>query len=895
MTPEPVRAPAALVRLASWLLPKEDRDLLLGDLEEVYVSRAIRGRPVWAALTFMFETAHAAIGRRRRRRFEPDSFQRRPLMFAPLETLSQDLRIGVRGLLKRPGFTLAALLTLALGIGANAAVFSVVNGVLLAPLPYRDADRLMIIWSKWRNFDKTWVSDAEILDYKTRMQAFQDVGAWGSRQVNLTGDGDPIRVGAALITPNLLSVLGAEPAIGRGFTDAEALPDTPTVVILSHGLWQQRFGARTDILGQTINVDGVARHIAGVMPAGFQLPTDYVEEAEEPTRLWLPLRLDPSTRSSHSYYAAGRLKPGVTPGAANAELLSLTQTLTAEGKYPQAMQFSAFALTATDEAFGGVRNPILLLMGAVGCLMLIACANVANLLLVRADSRAREMAVRAALGARRSRLIRQMLTESAALAVGAVILGIGLAWMALQLLLSVDLTPIPRSSGIALDGRVLLFSLALTGLTLILFSLPPAVRASRVDLNESIKEGSLSTTAGGRRQRMRGMLVAAETALAVALLSGALLMIQSLWNLQRIDLGLNPEGVLTMRLAVPPAKYDTPEKVIGFYDQLLDRVRELPGVQAAGFVRLLPLASTIGDWGLAVEGYQPPPGTGAPGDWQVVTDGALTALGERLTKGRDISAFDAADGQQVALINEAMAKKYWAGREAIGGRFRQGGPNRPVVTVVGIVGDVKHNGITGAVKPKFYRPHSQFHRSSGNAVRNMALAVRTGEDPAWLTGAIRAEVRRMDADVPIAAIQTMEDIVASSIATPRLTGWLLSLFAGLALLLAAIGIYSVLSYVVSQRRREIGIRVAMGASTAQVVGLIWRGGLLLTVAGAAAGMVIAGLSTRAMTSLLHGVTPLDPAAFVAAPVLLMIVASLAALIPAIRATQVDPVRALRAD
>ena len=814
---------------------------------------------------------------------------------ASTETFVQDLRIGVRGLFKRPGFTLAALLTLALGIGANAAVFSVVNGVLLEPLPYRDAGNVAVIWSKWRNFDKTWVSDAEALDYRNRTQSFQDVGAWGVGQVNITGDGDPVRIGAGFITPNLLPVLGADPAMGRPFTEAESLPEVSTAAILSHDLWRQRFGGRPDIIGHTINVNGVAREIVGVMAAGFQLPTDYVEDAEEPTRIWLPLRLDPSNRNSHGYHAAGRLKPGVTVDAANAELLALTRTLTAEGLYPEAMEFSAFAVSAVDEAFGGVRKPILLLAGAVGCLMLIACANVANLLLVRADSRAREMAVRAALGARRSRLIRQMLTESAALAAAAVVAGIGLAWAALKLLTSVDLTAVPRSGAIALDQRVLLFSLALTLITLALFSLPPALRASRVNLNDSIKEGALSTTAGGRRHRMRGLLVATETALAVALLAGALLMMQSIWNLRSIDLGLNPDGVLTMRLAVPASAYDTPEKVVGFYDRLLDRVRELPQVDHAGFVRVLPLATTIGDWGLAVEGYQPPPGTGTPGDWQVVTDGAIGALGERLVRGRDILPSDVADGQQVALINESMAAKYWAGRDALGGRFRQGGRDRPMITVVGIVADVKHNGITGAVKPKFYRPHAQFHRSSGNPMRNMTLAVRTKARPESLAGAIRAEVTRLDPDLPIAAVQTMEHVVASSIATPRLTGWLLGVFAGLALLLAAIGIYSVLSYVVSQRRREIGIRVAMGASAPQVVGLIWRGGLTMTAAGAAAGMAIAALTTRAMASLLHEVAPLDPVTFAAAPLLLMIVASIASLIPALRATRVDAVKALRAD
>ena len=883
--------PALVAWVAARLLPSGDRELLLGDLEDVYAHRCAEGSAVTGSIAMLVEAAHAGVIRRRGLRRPPTNKPKGVAML--FDTVFQDLRVGVRGLFKQPGLTAAAMLTLALGIGANAAVFSAVNGVLLSPLPYREAENLLMIWNRWRNVDKTWVSDAEVVDYRTRTQAFQDVGAWAVGQVTVTGDGHPMRVGSGFITPNLLTVLGAEPALGRSFTAAEAdvPPDQSTAVILSDELWRLRFGGRHDVIGSTLSVNGTTREVVGVMPPAFQLPTDYVEDAEEPTRIWLPLGLFPANRTSHSYYAVGRLKPGVSPAAASAELRALTGTLTSEGLYPEAMRFQAFGVPVTTEAYGGVRRPIFLLMGAVGCLLLIACANVANLLLVRADSRSREMAVRAALGAGRGRLVRQMFTESATLVAGAAAAGLFMAKAALELLRSADLTAIPRAGNITLDVRVVLFSLGLSLATLAIFSLAPALRASRVDLNESIKEGALSTTASGRRQRLRGLLVAAETALAVALLAGALLMIRTVWNLQQIELGFNPHGVLTMRLAVPPATYDSREAVIGFYDQLLDRVRELPQVESAGFVRLLPLATSIGDWSLTVEGYQPPPGTGTPGDWQVITDGAIAALGERIVRGRDITAADVTGGQHVALVNEAMARRYWAGRDALGGRFSQGGPDAPIVTVVGIVADVKHNGITGDVKPKFYRPHSQYFI----AVRDMTLVVRTSGEPAALVPPIRAEVRRVDPELPIAAVRTMENVVASWMATPRLTGWLLATFAGLALLLAATGIYSVLSYVVSQRRREIGIRVAMGATTGRVAGLIWRSGLTATAAGAAAGMAIAALTTRAMVSLLHGVTPLDPVSFVAAPALLMIVASIASLIPAVRAARVDAVKALRAD
>ena len=810
------------------------------------------------------------------------------------ETIFRDARIGARSLFRQKGFTLAALATLALGIGANTAVYTVIRHVLLAPLPYHEPDRAAVIWSKWRGFDKTWVSDAEVIDYQTRVGAFEQVGAWSVQQVNLTGGGDPIRIGAALVTPNLFPTLGVRPFLGRSFTDAEAAQVPSTVVILSYELWQTRFGGE-DVIGRPVQVNGIAREIVGIMPKGFQLPTDFVIDAEEPTRIWSPLRLNPDNRGSHGYHSVARLKPGVTIEQANAELKSLTQQLAEEGKYPQAMQFTAFAVSTTDEAVAAVRPALFLVFGAVACLLLVACANVANLLLVRGEGRAREMAVRCALGAARWRLIRQLVGEATILAAAAAVCGIGLAWAALRILVSSERSVLPRAETIALDWRVIGFAVVVSAGTLLLFALIPAWRAARVDLVDALKDGSQNASVSARRQRLRGALVVAEVALALVLVTGAGLMLRSLWNLQQIQLGFNPDRVLTMRLALPASQYDTAEKVIAFYDRLLADVRTLPGVERAGLIRLLPLATAIGDWGLTIEGFMPPPGVNTPGDWQIATADGPEALGERLVAGRWLTEADRDGALDVALINESMAEKYWSGQTALGRRFRQGGPDRPWITVVGIVGNVRHNGITTEIKPKFYRAFAQWHRSSGGPARNMTLVIKTAGDPTLHVAPVRTAIRALDPNLPIAAIRTMQDVVDASIATPRLTGSLLGTFAGLALGLAALGIYSVLSYLVSLRRQEIGIRLAIGASSATVLGLVVKQGVAYALIGAAIGVIVAAATSRLLGTLLHGVTPLDAATFSIAPIVLIVVAGIASLLPGFRATRVDPMRAMRTE
>ena len=712
-----------------------------------------------------------------------------------LETLWQDLRHGTRGLRRSPAFTAAAVLTLTLGVGATAAIFSVSRAVLFKPLPYADPGRRVMIWSQWRGWDKTWVSEAELLDYRTRCSTLARVAAWGTGQVNLTGGGDPLRIGVGRITANAFETLGVRPALGRGFTAEEDVPGRNTVTVIGHGLWQRYFGGDRHVLGRSVRLDGETHTVVGVMPPGFQLPTDYGENAAEPTELWVPLAIDMKEveRGSHGLYAAAVLAPGATPERATAELRALTASLTSEGLYPKEMNFSAFAVGLEEEILGSVRPALFLLLGAVGFLLLIACANVASLLLARSETRHRGIAVRSALGAGRTRLVRHVLAESLILAGAGSTLGLVVALGAGRALAALGPAGIPRAAAVGVDSQVLGFTALLALLTTGLFGALPALGAARVAPAHALRQAGGRTSGGAAGRGLRHALVIGEVALAVVLVIGAGLMIRSLQALQEIDLGFKPAGVLTARLWLPQAGYEKPEQVVAFYQQLVERVRALPGVEAAGLVRQLPLGGTIGDWGLTIESDPSPMTTRAKGDWQVATDGAFEALGERLVRGRLLSPRDTTDAEQVAVVNETMARTYWAGREPVGQRFRMGRSTRgPWVTVVGVVGDERHNGITGVVKEKFYRPLSQFHKSTGSPARGMTLVIRTAADPLGLAGPVRQVVASMDSTLPVAAVRPMTDVVDASMVMPRLTGAVLVLFALLALSLAAIGIYGVI-------------------------------------------------------------------------------------------------------
>ena len=817
-----------------------------------------------------------------------------------IETLRQDVKGALRGLSNSPGFTIAALLPLSLGIGATSAIFSVVKAVLLTPLPYDAPEQRVMLWSKWVSFNKTWVSSQEVFDYRERAGTLADVAFWANTSQNLTGAGEPVRLTVGLVSANTFDVLGARPLLGRALNAEDERPNGPPIAVIGFGLWQSQFGGDRDLIGRRIMLNDVPVEVIGVMPEGFRLPTDFNQDAAEPTQLWRPFRIGPGNlnRTVHNLYAAAVLAPDQTAETATAELQALTRRLTEHGEYPPEMQFTAFAVGLDQEIRGGVRPAMWLLMGAVGFLLLIACINVANLVLVRGDARGREMAVRTAIGASPSRLVRQLFAESAVLAAIGAGLGLALAAAALRLLTSIDPTSLPPLAPVRLDLTVIAFTLLVAVVTTLLFGLAPALRTLRVDLVESLHEGGSHATAGTRRQRLRGTLVVAEVALAVVLVIGAGLMIRTLAVLRDIDLGFNPDRVLTMRVTIPGSKYRTGENVGNFFDELQQRVNALPGVEAAGILRALPLATAVGDYFIDVEGFEESPGREAKGDMQAVSHGAFAAMGTRLVRGRWFTAADTFATMPVAVVNETMARTYWTDPAAvIGGRIRMGSAAaRPWVTVVGIVADERHSSVTGIIREKFFVPHIQWPvaTNGGDPIRSVFVVARTAGDPLSVAGAVRDEIRQMDASVPVANVRSMNDVVAASLATPRLTGFLLGAFAAIALALAAVGIYGVLSYLVSHRTQEIGLRLAIGADRSQVLGMVLRQGLSLAAIGIVAGLAGAFALTRLIQGLLYEIRPNDPITFVAVTAVVLLVSALASFLPAWRATRVPPTIALRA-
>ncbi len=795
-----------------------------------------------------------------------------------MNSLWQDLRYSLRTLWKRPGFALIAVAVLALGIGANTAIFSVVNAVLLRPLPYTDPARLVMLWENdtQEGNDRNPVAPANFADWQKQNGVCAELAYYAQPAgVNVTSGGEPERLIGAGVAPNIFTLLGAQPLRGRTFSASEA---AGTEVVISYGLWQRRFGGAPNVIGQHLTLDGDSFDVVGVMPPQFQLP-------EESELWWANLNGSLTTmRARHFLRVLGRLKSGVTLAQARADFATIARQL--EQQYPDTNAgYGVNVITLQDQFVGSVRPALLVLLGAVAFVLLIACANVANLLLVRAAARQREMAIRAALGAGRLRLVRQLLTESMLLALTGGAAGLLLALWGVDLLAGLGAASIPRAEHIGVDGRVLGFTFLMTLLTGLIFGLVPAWAASKTDVQEALKEGGRGAT--GRRG-LRGLLVVSELACALVLLTGAGLMIKSFLRLQAVAPGFDPGHVLTMQLSLPESKYAAAPQVAAFYGQLVERVAALPGVRAAGAISRLPLAGDRSTSGLLVEGRPSAAGQQEEVHFRVVTSDYFRALNIPLRAGRELGERDKPDAPQVVLINETMAHKYWPGADPIGKRVKLG-PNAQGdwIAIAGVVGDVRNFGLDIDAKPEVYAPYQQSPQG------RMRLVLRVNGDPLSLVPAVRAAVRSLDPELPFSQVATMEQLLARSVAQRRLSVVLLGVFAGTALLLAALGLYGVMAYTVTQRTHEIGLRMALGAQAADVLRLILKQGLALAVIGVGVGLVAALALTRVLASLLYGVSTTDPLTFVGVPLLLIMVALIACYIPARRATKVDPMVALR--
>ncbi len=811
--------------------------------------------------------------------------------------LFNDVRYALRSLRKAPGFAFVAILTLALGIGANSAIFSVLNGVVLRPLPYAEPDRLMRLASRFPTlgFDKFWISPPEFFELKERNRSFAAMGGYRTGTVSIGADEAPLRATSAIATADLFETLGIPAHLGRPFSAEEDLPNSEPVVVLSYELWQRAFGGAPDIVGRAVSVNGTASRVTGVMPAGFDIADSKVE-------VWVPAGLDPANRQnrgSHFLDVVARLRPGVTEAQAHADLARMVaqwSELNPSTHVPTPDNHPMFMTTLQEDLVGNVRPALILLLGAVGFVLLIACANVANLLLARAESRQREIAVRAALGAGRGRLMRQFLTEGVVLALLGGALGLLLGYTGVRALIATNPEGIPRAASIGIDGAVLAFTLSVSLVTGLLFGLAPALNLTGRVLNSSLRDGSGRTTAGAARQRVRNALVVSEVALAVVLVVGSGLMLRSFAALQSVDLGFRPEGLLSFQLFLPSSGYEDSAEQVAFYERLLPQLEALPGVTAAAAMSGLPPRRDVNANDTEFEGLaQTADGPAHNTDyWQFATTGYLEAMQIAVVSGRSFLPSDNG-GAPVVLINERLAHVFYPDVDPIGHRLRPPGDGVPWFTIVGVVRDVKQGGVAEETGTEVYFSYPQVGEAVGFTPRTMNVVVRTSGDPLALAGAVRSEVRALDPTLPIANLAAMEDVLYEAVARPRFLTLLLGIFAVVALALAAIGTYGVMAYAVAQRRQEIGIRMALGARASTVLGMVLVQGLSVALVGLALGVGGAFALTELLQSMLYGVSTTDAVTFLAAPALLAAVAAVACFVPAQRATRVDPARVLKAD
>ncbi|HEY7914916.1 MAG TPA: ABC transporter permease [Blastocatellia bacterium] len=808
-----------------------------------------------------------------------------------MEALLQDLRLAARTLKRKPGFTIIAALTLALGIGANTALFSVINGVLLESLQFKEPDRLLFVWETNPRFPSPTlaVSTLNYRDWKEQNTVFAGLAARQFFAANLSGQEQPEKVQGEKVTADYFRVLGIEPLAGRHFTDEEDRPGREPVVLLSHGLWQRRFGGDPGIINRTVLLNGQSATVVGIMP------NDYRPNIE----FWAPLAIDYTNadRSLHNLQVIGRLAPGISQQLAQEEMSMIASRLAEQ--YPDLNAGWGVALVPVhDQIVQNVRQALWILFAAVGVVLLIACVNVANLLLARAASREREIAIRIALGASRWRIMRQMLTESFLLSIIGGAAGVLLALWGTDLLLSLNPQGIPRAQEIGMDLQVLGFALAVSTISGLLFGLAPALQASRPDLNENLKESGKSSSASARGRYIRNTLVVAEVALALVLLVCAGLLIKSFSVLQTVAVGFNRENLLTFQLSLPPAQYQTGDNVFALQREASERLGQLPGVSSVAAISHAPLAGGGPQFIFAVEGRPIPTPSEAPlSSFRLITPGYFATMGIPLIKGRLLDDSDDLKSKQVIIINQIMAERMWPGQDPVGKKLTVGvplpGDEPDWVEVVGVVGNVKHTTLTGETGMQMYQSVYQAAGFLQAMSRNMTFILRTSLAPMSVLDSARSIVASLDPTLPVATPKTMEAIISDSVAPFRFNMFLLGLFAAVALFLTLIGVYGVMNYSVAQRTQEIGIRMALGASPGQVRSLVMRQGLALSAAGLGLGLAGAVGATRLLSSLLYGVSVTDPIVFIIVGLLLAGVAALACYIPSRKATRVDPIIALR--
>jgi putative ABC transport system permease protein len=803
-----------------------------------------------------------------------------------MDGLIQDLRYGLRSLFRSPGVTLIAILTLGLGIGANSAIFSVVNTALLRPLPYPDPGRLMLVMESnpAKGYQRFPLSPLNYVDYRDQNSVLERLCAFDGTSFILTGAGRPEKIQGARVSAGFFETLGIAPLNGRAFAADEDRPGPDQVAILGHGLWQRRFGSDPGVLGRTVTLGGAAYTVVGVMPPGFAFPNR--------SEIWKPMALadnEMQSRGSHYLLSIGRLRPGVSPERARADLEAIAARL--QQRYPDTNTgWTARVEPLAERIIGDARPTLLVLLAAVGFVLLIACANVASLLLARAAARRKEFAVRSALGAGRARLARQLITESLLLGLLGGGLGLLLALWGTDLLSAAAPPGIPRVREVGVDGRVILFTGGVALLTGLLFGLAPALQAARTDLNEALKEGARGDGGSPRRHRARALLVVAETALALVLLAGAGLMLRSLLRLQAIDPGFDPRHVLAVHVELPDARYPDERRRADFFRAALERLASLPGAQAAGAVFPLPMGGDRLIFSFGIEGRPVAEADRPSAGYYVVSPDYFRAMGIHLMSGRAFTERDREGAPRVAIINATMARQFWPGEDPVGRRIViDNGPQDLWREIVGVVQDVKHTELEGDSVAQMYEPYPQA------PLPLMTLTVRAAGAPEGLAEAARRAILALDKDQPVSRTATMDRLLAESIARPRYSLLLLGVFAGVALLLATVGIYGLLSHSVTQRTREIGIRMALGARRGQVLVLVIANGMRLALLGIGAGLLGAIALTRLMSSLLYRVSPTDPATLAAVALLLAGAALLACLVPARRATRVDPMGALRCE